>query len=82
MPVPQTLDQCKQVLKIKQMGSGYLQQLLTIGIPLEAARSIAVAIAKYDVAQCRPHDLQRQLICHYSAFVCRANLWRPGLLSA
>ncbi len=82
MPVPQTFDQCKQVLKIKQVGSSYLQQLLHMGIPMEAARTIAVAIAKYDVAQCRPQDTQRQLISHYSAFVCRANLWRPGLLLA
>lgn len=82
MPIPQTLDQCKQVLQIKRVGSNYLQQLINIGIPSESARMIAVAIAKYDVAQCHPEGTQRQLISHYSALVCRANLWRPGLLSA
>lgn len=82
MPVPQTSEQCKQLLQIKQTGSSYWQQLIHIGIPKQDARSIAVAIAKYDIAQCHPQDLQRQLICHYSAFVCRANLWRPGLLAA
>lgn len=80
MPVPQTSEQCKQLLQIKQVGSSYLQKLLHIGIPQQDARSIAVAIAKYDVAQCHPHDMQKRLISHYSAFVCRANLWRAGLL--
>ena len=82
MPVPQTSEQCKQLLKIKQIGSGYLQQLIRIGIPIQDARTIAVAIARYDVDHHHPQDLQRQLICQYSAFVCRANLWRPGLLLA
>ncbi|MFG6101521.1 hypothetical protein U2F10_04670 [Leptothoe sp. EHU-05/26/07-4] len=82
MPVPQTPAECKQFLKIKEVGSSYWQQLIHIGIPKQHARSIAVAIAKYDIAQCQPQELQRQLICHYSAFVCRANLWRPGLLLA
>ena len=82
MPVPQTSEQCKQLLKIKQIGSSYLQQLIRIGIPTQDARAIAVAIARYDIAQHHPQDLQRQLICQYSAFVCRANLWRPGLLLA
>lgn len=77
--VPQTSEQCKQALKIKRIGSSYWQQLIQIGIPRQDARSIAVAIAKYDVTQCQPHELQKQLICHYSAFVCRAKLWRTGL---
>ena len=80
MPVPQTLEQCKQVLQIKQVGSSYWQQLMHIGIPKQEARSIAVAIAKYDIVQCQPQGIQKQLISHYSAFVCRANLWRAGLL--
>ncbi|MEM9266059.1 MAG: hypothetical protein AAGA46_11095 [Cyanobacteria bacterium P01_F01_bin.13] len=79
--VPQTLEQCKQVLKIKHVGSTYWQQLIHIGIPKQDARSIAVAIAKYDVAQCHPHAMQKQLISHYSSLVCRANLWRAGLLT-
>ncbi|NEP62816.1 MAG: hypothetical protein F6K31_38855 [Symploca sp. SIO2G7] len=78
--LPQTSDQCKQALKVKHIGSTYWQQLIQIGIPKQDARTIAVAIAKYDVMQCRPRDLQKQLICHYSAFVCRAKLWRAGLL--
>ena len=82
LAVPQTLEQCKQRREIKQMGATYWQQLMRIGIPKQEARSIAVAIAKYDVTQSQPQGAQKQLICHYSAFVCRANLWRAGLLLA
>lgn len=78
--LPQTLEQCKQARKIKEIGAAYWQQLIQIGVPKQDARAIAVAIAKYDVIQSHPRDMQKQLICHYSAFVCRAKLWRAGLL--
>ena len=67
---------------LKQTGTTYWQQLIQTGIPKQEARAIAVAIAKYDISQRPPHDLQKQLICRYSAFICRANLWRGGLLLA
>ena len=78
--LPQTSEQCKQALKVKHIGSTYWQRLMQIGIPRQDARTIAVAIARYDVMQSHPRDGQRQLISHYSAFVCRAKLWRAGLL--
>jgi hypothetical protein len=58
----------------------YWKRLIQFGIPMDDAVHIAIAIARYDVASKRPRSRQRVLIDRYCPLVCRAELWRPGLL--
>ena len=69
-----------QTLVIKKVMFLYWRRLLRSGAPLDDARRIARAIAKYDTAKILPTAQQQQLIVHYCPFVCRSGLWRAELL--
>ncbi|NJN31591.1 MAG: hypothetical protein HC824_15080 [Synechococcales cyanobacterium RM1_1_8] len=73
-PVPDLPD-------LEQAAHHYLAQLLQTGVPLPAATTIALAIARFERNQGRPNPTAHQLIRHYKAQICRANLWRFQLLS-
>ena len=65
---------------LRTRGILYCYKLMQQGIPYSEARSIASAIAKFDVLQRDPSAKQKQLIMKNSARVCRAHLWRSNLL--
>ena len=65
---------------VRQIGIAYWQKLVKAGVPFNEARSIAAAIAKFDVAHRQPNDEQRSLIIQHSLLICRAELWRTGLV--
>ncbi|NEQ31834.1 MAG: hypothetical protein F6K04_12655 [Leptolyngbya sp. SIO4C5] len=75
-----TGDRSEQNAYIKQIGIAYWMKLVREGIPKTDARTIAAAIAKYDVAKRLPSLEQKELIVHYSPLICRAQLWRTRLL--
>jgi hypothetical protein len=59
----------------------YWRRLIEIGVPIDAAQTIAWAIVRYDAAQIAPTLQQQQLLRQYCRFICRAGLWRSQLLS-
>ena len=61
-------------------GITYWQKLVREGVPKDEARKIASAIAKFELFEKPPSQDQRQLISQFSAFICRAQLWRSDLL--
>ena len=76
-PVPQTEIQEKMTREIVPI---YWRRLIEVGIPIDAAQMIAWAIARYDKAKKLPPHQQQRLIRQYCHFICRAELWRSGLL--
>lgn len=58
----------------------YWRKLIEVGVPIEAAKVIAWTIASYDRAQKTPPRHRQIIISHYCRFICRAELWRAGLL--
>ncbi|MGD1941747.1 MAG: hypothetical protein ACFB0G_10580 [Leptolyngbyaceae cyanobacterium] len=61
-------------------GITYWQKLVREGVPKDEARKIASAIAKFELFDKPPSPDQKQLISRFSAFICRAQLWRSDLL--
>ena len=64
----------------KKLGITYWQKLVREGVPREEAQHIAAAIAKFDLFERSPSTAQKSLISKFSAYVCRAQLWRSHLL--
>jgi hypothetical protein len=64
----------------KQLMLRYWRRLLRADVPIDDARRIARAIAKFDQMELAPTLQQQTLIRHYCPAVCRAGLWRAGLL--
>jgi hypothetical protein len=67
---------------LRTRGIIYCQKLMHQGVPYSEARSIASAIAKFEVLQKIPSPKHKQLIMKNSVLICRAHLWRPNLLLA
>jgi hypothetical protein len=59
----------------------YWRKLIEVGVPIDAAKAIAWAIVRFDAAQILPSHEQQQLLTQYCRFICRAGLWRSGLLA-
>ncbi len=64
----------------RDRGITYWQKLVREGVPKDEARKIASASAKFELFEKPPSQDQKQLISQFSAFVCRAQLWRSDLL--
>ncbi|NJL85697.1 MAG: hypothetical protein HC886_06500 [Leptolyngbyaceae cyanobacterium SM1_1_3] len=79
-PAPVDDLRAEQNAYVKQIGIAYWMKLVREGVPKSDARTIAAAIAKYDVAKRPPSSEQKALIVHYSPLICRAQLWRTSLL--
>lgn len=58
----------------------YWRRLIEAGMPIDDARIAAEAIAWFDTAQKPLTQSQKVLVSRYSALVCRAELWRSGML--
>jgi hypothetical protein len=65
---------------VREITPTYWRKLIEVGVPIETARMIAWAIARYDVGKKQPDTLQKKLISQYCRFICRAGLWRVNLL--
>jgi hypothetical protein len=65
---------------IREVVPGYWRRLIEVGVPIDIAKVIAIAIARYDIARKSPSAAQKALISEYSRFVCRAGLWKSQLL--
>ena len=65
---------------IREVVPIYWRRLIEVGIPINAAKTIAWAIARYDAAHKIPSHTQQLLISRYCPFICRARLWRQDLL--
>ncbi len=70
----------KQVCSLRTRGTLYCYKLMHEQVPAVEARSIAVALARYDAYQQSPSPAQQTLIMKFSAAICRAKLWRPRML--
>lgn len=66
--------------RTREMTPTYWRQLIEAGVPLETARIIAWIIARYDAAKRLPNASQVTLLSQYCPMICRAGLWRSGLL--
>jgi hypothetical protein len=64
----------------RKLAKIYWRRLIKLGVPIEDAMYIAIAIARFDVANKKPRTKYRNLIGRYCPYICRAELWRPGLL--
>ena len=64
----------------RQLAKVYWQRLVKAGISVDEAMEIAIAIARFDVVNKRPNTKYRNLIGRHCPAICRAELWRPGLL--
>ncbi|NJN86667.1 MAG: hypothetical protein HC881_10570 [Leptolyngbyaceae cyanobacterium SL_7_1] len=67
---------------VREVTPVYWRKLIEVGVPIDAARIIAWAIARYDLGKRLPTAYQQGLIQRYCRFVCRAELWRVNLLAA
>jgi hypothetical protein len=66
---------------VREVTPIYWRTLIEVGVPIEAARLIAWAIARHDLGRREPDSMQKRLISQYSRFICRAGLWRSNLLA-
>lgn len=64
----------------REVAPNYWRKLIEAGVPIEDAKFLAWTIARYDVAGRLPGRVQRCLIERHCRFICRAGLWRAGLL--
>jgi hypothetical protein len=69
-------------IAIREIVPIYWRRLIEVGVPINAAKVIAWAIARYDVVHKVPEPGQQVLISQYCRFICRAQLWRSDLLLA
>lgn len=67
-------------LVTQRLMAAYWQRLVGVRVPIDDARRIARAVAKYDVMELPPTLQQQQLIQRYCSIVCRTGLWRADLL--
>ena len=65
---------------LKRLRNIYWRKLVDAGMPDRAAKSIAGAIARYDLAHTIPSPRHQQLISRYCTAIVRAKLWRLDLL--
>lgn len=70
----------QQSLQVRQLIPVYWRRLIEAGLPIEDARTIADAIAWFDVAEKPLTHWHKTLIEQYCVMVCRAELWRSGML--
>lgn len=68
------------MLITKRLMFTYWRRLVGNGVPIDQARKIARAVAKYDVMDAAPTLQQQELIQRYCPAICRTGLWRAGLL--
>ena len=68
------------LLIARKLAAVYWRRLVRLGVPVDDAMYIAIAIAKFDVTNKQPRTKYRNLIGRYCSHICRAELWRPGLL--
>lgn len=69
---------CKQ-LQTRELMQFYSKKLRLNGIPSKDAKSIAWAIAHFDVTHQLPTSQQRVKLYQYGLPICRANLWRSKM---
>lgn len=72
--------QSPSIVIARKLATSHWKQLIRYGVPIEDAAHIAIAIARFDVARKKPRRHQRALIDQYCPFICRAELWRPGMM--
>jgi len=65
---------------IREVAPVYWRRLIEVGVPIDSARIIAWAIARYDAATKLPEPAEKALIRRYCRYICRADLWSAGLL--
>lgn len=65
---------------IREVAPVYWRRLIEVGVPIDIARVIAWAIARYDAATKLPEPAEKALISRYCRYICRADLWSAGLL--
>lgn len=70
----------QQSLQARELIPVYWRRLIEVGMPINAARLVAEAIAWLDIAQKPLTRPQKKLIGQYCVLVCRAELWRSGML--
>lgn len=75
---PQSLNKRRKATR--EVTPTYWRQLIEVGVPIDAANTIAWAIARYDAARRLPNSYQQMLIKRYCPLICRAGLWRASLL--
>jgi hypothetical protein len=76
----QTANLLQRSLRSRELMPIYWRKLIEVGIPISPARIVAEGIARFDTLGQPLTSPQKKLICQYSALVCRAELWRSGML--
>lgn len=66
-------------LQIMNLVRYYCKKLIQSGIPNSDAKSVALAIANFDIKQLMPTARQCHKLHQYALPVCRANLWRSRM---
>ena len=66
-------------LQIMNLVRYYCRKLVQSGIPGSDAKSVALAIANFDIKQLLPTARQCTKLHQYALPVCRANLWRSRM---
>ena len=66
-------------LQIMNLVRYYCKKLVQSGIPNSDAKSVALAIANFDIRHLMPTDRQCSKLHQHALSVCRANLWRSHM---
>jgi hypothetical protein len=77
---PEEARMIARTLIIKRLIGIYYRRLTQTNVPTDAARSIARAVAKYDVLEILPTLSQQNLLHHHCPAICRSGLWRAEML--
>lgn len=70
----------QQSIHARELLPVYWRRLIEVGMPIDIARRVAEAVAWLDAAQRPLTPQQKMLIGQYCVMVCRAELWRAGML--
>lgn len=70
----------QQSIRARELLPVYWRRLIEVGMPIDVARRVAEAVAWLDAAQRPLTPYQKRLIGQYCVMVCRAELWRSGML--
>ncbi|MEM7771653.1 MAG: hypothetical protein AAF327_14240 [Cyanobacteria bacterium P01_A01_bin.37] len=67
-------------LQIRRLMQSYCHLLAHAGVPSSDVKSVAWAIAKFDITGLTPSRKQQAKLHQYALPICRSNLWRTRLL--
>ncbi|GAB4374961.1 MAG: hypothetical protein Kow00121_20070 [Elainellaceae cyanobacterium] len=76
----QHVVQQRRSIEVRKLIAVYWRKLIEVGIPIDDAHRVAEAIAWLDAAQKALTPAQKRLIRYYCVMICRAELWRSGML--